>query len=135
MSVLVDWLYGRYTDAKVKGSGAVVVGCGYGHDAEFVASLGFATTAFDISATAVRTARERHEPTSVDYQQADLLALPECWLHGFDLVVESTTLQCLPRDLTTKLLPEWRHCVLREARCWLSHASRRHLIPPGRRGY
>lgn len=99
MQALVDWLHRRYADAKINIGRAVVVGCGYGHDAELVASLGFATTAFDISATAVHTARERHEPTSVDYQQADVLALPECWLHGFDLVVESATLQCLPRDL------------------------------------
>lgn len=99
MPALVDWLHGRYPDARSRGSRAIVVACGYGHDAEFVASLGFTTTAFDISETAVETARRRHEHTRVDYQQADLLALPKCWLHGFDLVVESTTLQCLPRDL------------------------------------
>ncbi|MFT4166176.1 MAG: methyltransferase domain-containing protein [Microlunatus sp.] len=97
--ILVDWLTGRCPDARSSGSRAIVVGCGYGNDAEFVASLGFTTTAFDISETAVKTARKRHEHTDVDYQQADLLALPNSWLRGFDLVVESTTLQCLPPDL------------------------------------
>ena len=96
--VLVDWLTGRYPDGS-SGDQAVVVGCGYGDDAEFVAGFGFATTAFDISETAVEAARRRHETSRVDYQQADLLAPPTRWLQGFDLVVESTTLQCLPPDL------------------------------------
>lgn len=55
--ILVDWLNRRYPDARNSGRRAIVVGCGYGYDAEFVASLGFATTAFDISETAVKTAR------------------------------------------------------------------------------
>ena len=38
---------------------AVVVGCGLGADAEYVASLGFDTTGFDISRTAIRLARQR----------------------------------------------------------------------------
>ena len=99
MPVLVDWLHGRYPHEQSRGSRAVVVGCGYGQDAEFVASLGFTTTAFDISTTAVETARRRHPRSGVAYHQADLLALPQRCLSGFDLVVESTTLQCLPRDL------------------------------------
>jgi len=99
MPILVDWLTERCHRAGKRGSRAVVVGCGYGYDAELVASLGFTTTAFDISSTAVETARRRHERTGVDYRQADLLAPPESWLRGFDLVVESTTLQCLPREL------------------------------------
>ena len=56
------------------------MGCGLGYDAEFVASLGFTTTAFDISATAIEMARRRHVRTDVDYQEADLLALPNSWL-------------------------------------------------------
>jgi SAM-dependent methyltransferase len=76
-----------------------VVGCGLGRDAEYVASLGFATTAFDISATAVRVARERHPGTPVDYRVADLLDPPPSWRHGFDLVVESNNVQALPRGL------------------------------------
>ncbi len=80
------------------GSGrrAVVVGCGLGADAEYLASLGFATTAFDISPTAVGEARGRNPESSVDYRVADLLALPEDWALSFDLVVEIFTLQALP---------------------------------------
>ena len=83
---------------RLDGAGrrAVVVGCGLGADAEFLSSLGFATTAFDISPTAVEVARDRNPGSSVDYRVADLLALPEEWGRAFDLVVEIFTLQALP---------------------------------------
>lgn len=83
---------------SVEGVGrrAVVVGCGLGADAEYLASLGFATTAFDISPTAVDVARTRNPGSSVDYRVADLLALPGEWDRAFDLVVEIFTLQALP---------------------------------------
>ena len=74
----------------------MVVGSGLGADAEYLASLGFDTTGFDISETAVRLARERHPETSVDYRVADLLDLPDEWHHAFDLVVEVFTIQALP---------------------------------------
>ena len=38
---------------------ALVIGCGLGDDAEQLAARGFETTAFDISETAIRTARKR----------------------------------------------------------------------------
>ena len=78
------------------GRRAVVVGCGLGADAEYLASLGFATTGFDIAETAVRLARERHPGTSVDYRVADLLDLPDDLVGAFDLVVEIFTIQALP---------------------------------------
>jgi SAM-dependent methyltransferase len=85
-------------DQRLAGTGrsAVVVGCGLGEDAEFVAALGFETTAFDISPSAVRAARRRHSGSPVRYVTADLLSLPDDWRQAFDLVVESMTLQALP---------------------------------------
>ncbi|RKN45430.1 class I SAM-dependent methyltransferase [Micromonospora endolithica] len=95
--LLVDWTEGH----RVTGAGrrAVVVGCGYGRDAEHVVGLGFATTAFDVSPTAVAAARQRHPGSAVDYRAADLFDLPAGWRHAFDLVVESMTVQALPPDL------------------------------------
>jgi SAM-dependent methyltransferase len=78
------------------GRTAVVVGCGLGADAEYLARLGFVTTAFDVSPTAVRLAGERYPGTSVDYHVDDLLALPKQWDRAFDLVVEVFTVQALP---------------------------------------
>jgi SAM-dependent methyltransferase len=83
------------------GSGrrALVIGCGLGRDAEWVAGRGYATTAFDISPTAVRDAQSRHPSTAVDYRVADLLESPPEWKRAFELVVESNTVQALPRSL------------------------------------
>jgi SAM-dependent methyltransferase len=78
------------------GRSAVVVGCGLGHDAEHLASLGFRTTGFDVSPTAVASARERHPDSHVDYVTADLFALPDDWRGAFDFVFESLTVQSLP---------------------------------------
>jgi hypothetical protein len=36
---------------------ALVIGCGYGADAEYISGLGFDTVAFDISATAIEATR------------------------------------------------------------------------------
>nr|WP_296070225.1 class I SAM-dependent methyltransferase [uncultured Actinoplanes sp.] len=82
-----------------EGRAALVVGCGLGRDAEYLAGLGYATTAFDISVTAIRQARERHPGTSVDYQVADLLDPPARWRQRFALVLESNNVQALPREL------------------------------------
>jgi SAM-dependent methyltransferase len=95
--LLVDWARGR------TGAGpALVVGCGLGRDAEFLAGLGFAVTAFDIAPTAVATARDRHPGTTVDYRVADLFDPPPPWRHRFGLVLESNTVQALPRPLRAR---------------------------------
>ncbi|MGX1774177.1 class I SAM-dependent methyltransferase [Nocardia brasiliensis] len=93
-ALLVDWLE-RHERAD-GGMRALVVGCGLGRDAEHLAGLGFRTTAFDISATAIKTARERFPASQVDYTVADLLAPPAAWAGAFDLVVESITVQSMP---------------------------------------
>jgi SAM-dependent methyltransferase len=84
--------------SAVAGDGrrALVVGAGLGRDAEFVAGLGFDVVAFDISATAIESARQRHPDSPVRYVAADLFDPPGEWLGAFDLVVESMTVQALP---------------------------------------
>ncbi|GAA4354663.1 class I SAM-dependent methyltransferase [Angustibacter luteus] len=79
-----------------QGRTAIVVGCGLGADAEYLARLGYVTTAFDIAPTAVRLAAERNPGSAVDYRVADLLDLPPQWDGAFDLVVEIFTVQALP---------------------------------------
>jgi SAM-dependent methyltransferase len=82
--------------AGLSGGGrALVVGCGLGDDAEHVASLGFATVAFDVAPTAIAIARRRFPRSTVDYIPADLLSPPQAWTRAFDLVVEVFTLQVL----------------------------------------
>ena len=86
------------------GRTALVVGCGPGRDAEFLATLGFVTTGFDIAATAVRTARARHPESPVDYVVADLLDPPAAWRGRFDLVLESNNVQALPKPVRDRAI-------------------------------
>jgi SAM-dependent methyltransferase len=81
------------------GGRALVVGCGFGADAEYIRGLGFDTVAFDVAATAVRAARRRFPDSDVEYVTADLLDPPVQWRGAFDLVVESLTVQSLPIPL------------------------------------
>ena len=94
---MVEWLDCR----GIRGEGlkALKVGCGLGDDAEALARRGFMTTAFDISKTAISWCRRRHPGSRVAYHAVDLFDAPVEWLGGFDLVVESYTLQVLPPDL------------------------------------
>lgn len=91
---MVDWFDSDSIDRR--GTRAVVVGCGYGRDAEYLASRGLETTAFDISETALQTAIERHPGSAVEYVAADLLNPPVEWRRAFDFVMETTTVQSLP---------------------------------------
>ncbi len=85
-------------EVGLDGSGrtAVVVGCGLGADAEFLARLGFETTGFDVASAAIEEARRRHPDSGVTYRVEDLLDLSPQVAGGFDLVVEIFTLQALP---------------------------------------
>lgn len=110
--VLIAWL--AELDLDPRGRRALVVGCGLGEDAELLSRLGFATTAFDVSPGAVRAAGERFPASTVDYRVADLLDPPAAWHRGFDLVVESMTVQSMPVSVR-----------------WTAIAHVRELVAPG----
>jgi SAM-dependent methyltransferase len=86
------------------GKAGLVVGCGFGDDAEQIAMWGFETTAFDVAPSAIRAARQRFPETRVQYVTADLLNPPEEWTGRFDFVLESYTLQALPRDVRARAI-------------------------------
>jgi SAM-dependent methyltransferase len=88
-ALLVEWAQHRR---------ALVVGAGLGEDAEYIASLGFETLAFDVAPTAVELARSRHPGSRVEYTTANLLDPPPDWRRAFDLVFESLTVQSMPPD-------------------------------------
>lgn len=75
---------------------ALVVGCGLGDDAGYLRSLGYEVTAFDLSPTAVETARPRFP--GITFTAADVLHAPEEWTGAFDLVYEAYTIQVLRDD-------------------------------------
>src|SRR5271168_4129478 len=90
---------------ETAGKTALVIGCGFGDEADQLASWGFAATAFDISETAIRAAKKRFPAQqagaipSVNFLVADLLHPPTAWQAHFDFVLELYTLQTLPAPL------------------------------------
>jgi SAM-dependent methyltransferase len=79
-----------------EGRTAVVVGCGLGDDAVYLADLGFVVTAFDVSPTAVEWCRRRFPEAAVEWVTADLFALPASLVGRFEVVLEAYTVQALP---------------------------------------
>jgi SAM-dependent methyltransferase len=92
--LLAEWTRARALAGR--GRSALVVGSGLGDDAEHVASLGYATVAFDVAPTAIALARRRFPDSAVRYVTADLLDPPAEWSGAFELVLECINVQALP---------------------------------------
>ncbi|MGC9328585.1 MAG: class I SAM-dependent methyltransferase [Candidatus Hinthialibacter sp.] len=95
--VYQEWLHRNNPQGQKKK--AVIVGCGFGDDAEITAQFGFDTTAFDIAPIAVQWCKNRFPNASVHYCAADLFNPPASWQNAFDLVMEAYTLQNFPEDM------------------------------------
>ncbi len=100
-SVLLDWLKRN----PGGGASALDVACGLGDNAEALAAAGYATTAFDVSHTAVEWARERFGNSPVDYRVSNLFHPPEEWIGAFDLVHECYTLQSFGGEMREAAFP------------------------------
>jgi SAM-dependent methyltransferase len=92
---LVEWLAVQAAPPRGR---AIVVGCGYGDDAELLAGLGLEVVAFDVSPAAVARCRRRFPESAVEYVVADVLGPPVAWIGAFDLAFEAYTVQVLPGD-------------------------------------
>jgi SAM-dependent methyltransferase len=100
---LISWWDAR-PGMELAGCKALVVGCGFGDDAEQLAAWGATVTAFDLAPTAIATARRRFPETGVDYVVADLLNPPAEWTRSFDFVFECYTLQALPSAIRPRAI-------------------------------
>ncbi len=105
----LDWIASHPIDGN--GRRALVVGCGLGDDAEFLASRGFQVTAFDISPTAVDWCGKRFPQSTVRYEVGDLLSPAPGWRQAFDFVFEAYTLQVLPAELREQAMPKLADAV------------------------
>ncbi len=92
---LVEWL--RRRPAPPSGR-ALVVGCGYGDDADLLAKAGLDVTAFDIAPTAIARCHTRFPNSTVRYEVADVLSPPPGWWRAFDFIFEAYTVQVLPGE-------------------------------------
>jgi 2-polyprenyl-3-methyl-5-hydroxy-6-metoxy-1,4-benzoquinol methylase len=102
-----------------RGDRALVIGCGYGDDAEELDRRGYRVTAFDIAPTAIMRCHERFPNSHVEYRVADLFALPSEWQAHFDLVVEIRTLQSLPPESRVAAVRAVAGTVRRGGRLWV----------------
>jgi SAM-dependent methyltransferase len=87
------------TNLQGDGRRALVVGCGLGDDAKFLADLGFEVTAFDISETAIEWAKKIHADKPIEFVAADLFSPPAEWREAFEFVLEIHTIQPLPLEM------------------------------------
>ncbi len=94
--LLVEWIAQPTDTSRCL---TLVVGSGLGDDAAFLAAHGYRVIAFDISKSAIESARRRFPTSPVDFRVADLLNPPSEWRQHFDLVVETYTTQSLPLRL------------------------------------
>jgi SAM-dependent methyltransferase len=94
---LSDWI--EKSQVVVQDRQVLVVGCGLGDDAEYLAGLGAKVTAFDLSATAIDWCHQRFPDSNVNYQVVDLFTAPDDWQLHFDLVIEIYTIQALPASI------------------------------------
>lgn len=94
---LVDWI--ETSQFNLQDRRVLVVGCGLGDDAEYLAKLGAKVTAFDLSKTAIDWCHQRFPNSQVNYQVVDLFTAPADWKLSFDLVIEIYTIQALPANI------------------------------------
>src|SRR5262245_61851955 len=106
--LLVGWQ--RRTNADVSGRSCLVVGCGLGDDAEYLATQGGEVSAFDLSESAIQWCRRRSPQSRVKYMTANLLALPADFAHRFGFILEANTLQAMPAELRAPAIDRIVQC-------------------------
>ena len=89
---------------RVDGLNCIVIGSGLGDDAFALYLADAKVTAIDISAEAINWAKKRFDGAEIDFQVADLFALPESLLGSFDFVFEAYTIQSLPLALRDRTI-------------------------------
>lgn len=97
---LTAWAETQGAEILKSAASALVVGCGLGDDAEYLAAKVTDVTAFDISPEAIAWARERFPGSRVKYTVEDLFRIPT----SCDFVFESYTIQALPPQLRPQAL-------------------------------
>lgn len=106
--LLVDWH--RRTGINFSRRACLVVGCGLGDDAEYLAAAGGQITAFDLAESAVAWSRRRFPASKVNYMAANLLALPADFTRRFEFIFEGNTLQAMPAELRAPAIERIVQC-------------------------
>ncbi|MCY4054046.1 MAG: class I SAM-dependent methyltransferase [Hyphomicrobiales bacterium] len=111
---------------------ALVVGCGLGDDAAYLAKQGFQVTAFDISERAVQECKKRFPCLPVDWRTLNLFESPEEFYGQFDFVLEIYTLQVLPGSMRRDAFSHMCRFVSPKGKILLISCARNAEDNPGR---
>lgn len=97
---------------KLSKSKVLVLGCGSGHDAAFLADAGHVVTAVDFSTEAIERAKKLYgSKENLTIIQADAFNLPAAWSGTFDLVLEHTCYCAVAPDRRNELVKVWRRML------------------------
>lgn len=97
---------------KLARSRVLVLGCGRGHDAAFLAQKGHIVTAVDSSPEGVKQARSLYGSVpGLQFQQADAFQLPQTMMGQFDLIFEHTLYCAIEPARRNELLSVWRRML------------------------
>ena len=100
---------------KLPRSKIIVLGCGSGHDAAFLAQAGHHVTAIDFSEEAIQNAKKLYGHQSrLEFIQADVFQLPPAWHGTFDVVIEHTCFCAVDPQQRTQLVKVWRQLLHHE---------------------
>lgn len=102
---------------KLSKAKVLVLGCGRGHDAAFLARAGHLVTGVDLSPDAIRAAKELYGGLeNLSLIQGDAFRLPEAWTGRFDLVFEHTCYCAIPPERRSELVQGWRRVLAPQGR-------------------
>jgi SAM-dependent methyltransferase len=125
---LVAWLGRQSIPPRGR---ALVIGCGYGDDAELLADRGLEVTAFDIAPSAVARCRSRFPDSRVQYLIADALTPPADWVAAFDFIFDAYTIQVLRGEARTACARSIGRLVAPDGRLLVVARSREEDDPVG----
>ncbi len=93
-SPVLKWILHRQRTVFPENAKAMVPGCGYGHDANLLATHGIPTLGVDISAKAIAGAKARYHHPNLHWQVGDLFA--DLQEHSVDCIWEYTCYCAIP---------------------------------------
>ncbi len=97
---------------KLSRQRVLVLGCGRGHDAAYLAQQGHVVTAVDFSPEAIAAAKQKYSGLeNLKMLQADAFALPPEFAERFDLVFEHTMYCAIAPERRKDLIKIWRRCL------------------------
>jgi SAM-dependent methyltransferase len=90
----------------------LVLGCGPGHDAAYLARQGHTVTAVDFSVEAIQRAKATYGDVSgLNFVQSDAFAPPEEWAGRFDLIFEHTFYCAISPEKRDDLVRVWKRML------------------------